>query len=41
VPRATFGAGSFILLSLISVNDPTPTDFKVTRGDLAVRIVGN
>jgi hypothetical protein len=41
VPRATFGTGSFILLSLISVNDPTPADFEITRGDLAVRIVGN
>jgi hypothetical protein len=40
-PRATFGTGSFILQANIAVNDPTPADFEITRGDLAVRIVGN
>jgi hypothetical protein len=41
VPRVTFGAGPFSLRVFTFVNDPTPTDFEVTRGDLAVRIVGN
>lgn len=41
VPRATFATGSFSLRVFTFVNDPTPTDFAVTRGDLAVRIVGN
>ena len=41
VPRATFLTGSFILQANIAVNDPTPSDFEITRGDLAVRIVGS
>lgn len=41
LPRTTFATGSFSLRVFTFVNDPTPTDFAVTRGDLAVRIVGN
>ena len=40
VPRATFAAGSFLLQTIITANDPTPTDFEITTADLGVRIVG-
>jgi len=40
VPRATFATGSFLLQTIITANDPTPTDFEITTADLGVRIVG-
>lgn len=40
-PRATIDPGQFLLRTFVTVIDPTPADFAITRGDLAVRIVGS
>ncbi len=40
-PRAIVDPGQFLLRTFVTVIDPTPADFAITRGDLAVRIVGS